>query len=70
MTPLTATARGVHHSGFGRAAVDDECATATGDCVGKREADQIEILAELVAIPESVGARSGGALSKDNNETG
>ena len=34
------------------------------------ETDQVHILAEVVAITESVGARGGGALSEDDNETG
>src|SRR5215472_3018015 len=70
MRPLAATASGIYHGGFGRAAVDDKCAAATSGSVGKRETDQIHILAEVVAITESEGARGGGALSEDDNETG
>ena len=44
MRPLTASAQRVHHGSFGRAAVDDEGAAATGGSIGKRETDQVHWL--------------------------
>src|SRR6516165_3069829 len=70
MGPLTAATCGVHHGGLGRAAVHNEGAAKTGGSIGQRETHQIDILAEVVTIAESVGARGGGALSEDDDETG
>src|SRR5207245_6975264 len=70
MGPLTAAACRVYHGGLGRAAVDDEGAAAACGSVCKREPNQIQILAEVVAVTESVGARGGSALSQDDDEAG
>src|SRR3974390_3082823 len=68
--PLTAAARGVHHGGLGGTCVDDESAAACCGGVGKGEADEVHILVELVPVLECVGARSGGTLRQDDDETG
>jgi len=70
MGPLTPAPRGVHDGSFRRTAVNDEGAAATGGSICKGKADQVDILAEVVAITESVGTRGCCALSEDDDETG
>lgn len=68
MRPLTPATCTIHHRGLGWAPVDDEGATATCGSISKREAGQVHILVEAIAVAESIGSRGGGTLGEDDDE--
>ncbi len=67
---LAGAARGLHHGGLGRAAIDHKGSAQRRGQIGHGEADQIAVFIEPLLMAQGVGPCGGRALGHDHDGAG
>src|SRR5262249_40201182 len=67
---LAAAAGALDHLGFGRTAIDDECAGNRGTDIGKSQTNDVPVFVELLVFLRGESSRGRGTLSQNDDKYG